>query len=230
MIEPLVSILMSVYNSENTLKKSLESILNQTYQNIELLLVDDCSSDKSLNILEKYADRDKRIKLLVNENNIGLTKSLNKLLLHAEGQYIARQDADDISCENRIEFQQNYILKSKNKILTSRALVMHSNRVIPKYSFYLPNSYVINYKNPFIHGTLFMKKSIMDEIGGYDENFYFSQDYKFFSDCYKAGYKVSIINKKLYLLNMENNLSNKFHQEQKYYADCVRKNITPEKF
>ena len=52
MIEPLVSILMSVYNSENTLKKSLESILNQTYQNIELLLVDDCSSDKSLNILE----------------------------------------------------------------------------------------------------------------------------------------------------------------------------------
>ena len=60
MIEPLVSILMSVYNSENTLKKSLESILNQTYQNIELLLVDDCSSDKSLNILEKYADRDKK--------------------------------------------------------------------------------------------------------------------------------------------------------------------------
>ena len=64
-----------------------------------------------------------------------------------------------------------------------------------------------------------LKKSIMDEIGGYDENFYFSQDYKFFSDCYKAGYKVSIINKKLYLLNMENNLSNKFHQEQKYYSD-----------
>ena len=57
MIEPLVSILMSVYNSENTLKKSLESILNQTYQNIELLLVDDCSSDKSLNILEKYGQR-----------------------------------------------------------------------------------------------------------------------------------------------------------------------------
>ena len=55
--------------------------MNQTYQNIEFLIVDDCSSDKSLNIiLEKYAERDKRIKLLVNENNIGLTKSLNKLL------------------------------------------------------------------------------------------------------------------------------------------------------
>ena len=225
-----IFISLILFSFSNALAVTLYDALNQTYQNIELLLVDDCSSDKSLNILEKYADKDKRIKLLVNENNIGLTKSLNKLLLHAEGQYIARQDADDVSYKNRIEFQQNYILKSKNKILTSRALVMDSNRVIPKYSFYLPNSYVINYKNPFIHGTLFMKKSIMDEIGGYDENFYFSQDYKFFSDCYKAGYKVSIINKKLYLLNMENNLSIKFHKEQKYYADCVRKNITPEKF
>ena len=134
----------------------------------------------------------KRIKLLVNENNIGLTKSLNKLLLHAEGQYIARQDADDISYENRIEFQQNYILKSKNKILTSRALVMHSNRVIPKYSFYLPNSYVINYKNPFIHGTLFMKKSIMDEIGGYDENFIFRRIINFLEIAIKLDIKFQL--------------------------------------
>ena len=72
-----------------------------------------------------------------------------------------------------------------------------------------------------------MKTSIFKKLGGYDENFYFSQDYKLMSDCIKGGYKLKIINEKLYHLNMENNISNKYKSEQKYYSDCVRKNINP---
>ena len=72
-----------------------------------------------------------------------------------------------------------------------------------------------------------MKTSIFKKLGGYDENFYFSQDYKLMSDCIKSGHKLKIINEKLYHLNMENNISNKYKSEQKYYSDCVRKNINP---
>ena len=98
-----VSVIMSVYNSEQTLVNSIESIINQTYSNLEILICDDCSTDDSLKILETYESQDKRIQIIKNKENIGLTKSLNKLINKATGKYIARQDADDVSLEYRIE-------------------------------------------------------------------------------------------------------------------------------
>ena len=85
----------------------------------------------------------------------------------------------------------------------------------------------MKYKNPFIHGTLFLDKNIFEEVGGYDENFYFAQDYKLYFDCYKKGKKINIINEVLYELNDKDNISNKNKEEQKYYFNCARKNITP---
>ena len=87
MTEDLISIIMSSYNSEKTIKKSILSILNQDYKNIEFLIVDDCSTDKSLSIMKKLAKNDKRIKIIENKKNIGLTKSLNKLLIISKLYY-----------------------------------------------------------------------------------------------------------------------------------------------
>ena len=104
-----VSIIMSVFNAEATIANSIESILNQTFEDFEFLILDDASSDSTLEILSNYSDSDKRIKLYKNKVNIGLTKSLNFLIDECNYKYIARQDADDISYKNRIIYQFDFL-------------------------------------------------------------------------------------------------------------------------
>ena len=88
---------MSVKNSGNLLKNSIKSILNQTFQDFELLIIDDFSSDKTGDVLKQFELSDSRIKTYKNDSNLGLTKSLNKLISFSKGDIIARQDADDTS-------------------------------------------------------------------------------------------------------------------------------------
>jgi hypothetical protein len=106
---------------------------------------------------------------------------------------------------------------------------MDTNRVIPGFSYFLPIKLLLKYKNPFIHGTLVIKKEVLNQLKGYDEMFVFAQDYKLMSDLVKRRYKVKIINRTLYQLNMENNISNIFKKEQEYYSKCVKQNIQPTK-
>ena len=222
-----VSVIMACYNSENTICTAIESIISQSYKNIEILVVDDNSTDNTFNILKKYIDLEAKVKVFKNESNIGLTKSLNFLLDQATGYYIARHDADDLSKELRIEKQVQY-LESKNlDFCSSRALVKDTNRLIPGISHYIPKNLLIKYKNPFIHGTLFAKKTVFDDIGGYDEDFYFAQDYKLFKDLLKAKYKFKTINEPLYILNMQDNISSLKKDDQKYYSNCVKNNLKP---
>ena len=102
-----ISVLMTVYKeSEEELKESFESIINQTYKNFEVIVVNDGSSDKTDEI-EQY--NDERVKIIVNEKNIGLPLSLNKALDVATGDYYARMDSDDISTLDRFEKQLKYI-------------------------------------------------------------------------------------------------------------------------
>ena len=223
----LVSFIMSTYNSEDTVSKSIESMLNQTYQNIEILIVDDCSNDNTYEICENYSRTNKNIFLFRNNKNIGLTKSLNKLLNHSKGTYIARQDADDTSMPERIQKQFEFIESNKLDGCSARSNIIGHRRVIPGLSYFFPIKLIMKYKNPFIHGTLFIKKSVLSALGGYDERFIFSQDYKLMSDILEKGYRVSIIKTPLYNLNFSNNISTKFKKEQQYYANCVKRKIDP---
>ena len=93
----LISVIMSCFNNEESIQSSVESILNQSYHEFEFLIVDDCSEDNTFEILNYLKSKDERIKLFKNDKNIGLTKSLNFLISKSHGEYIARQDADDIS-------------------------------------------------------------------------------------------------------------------------------------
>tara|TARA_B100001996_G_scaffold379634_1_gene365702 strand:+ start:1029 stop:1730 length:702 start_codon:yes stop_codon:yes gene_type:complete len=226
--QKLVSVIMSVYNSESTIRDSIESILNQTYNNIEFLILDDSSTDSTFKIIKEYELNNKNINVFQNKENIGLTKSLNKLLELSKGEYIARQDDDDISYLNRIEKQIQIIEKYNLDFCSSRAERLLNNKKIPGFSYYLPKKMLIKYKNPFIHGTLVIKKTVIDQIGRYDDNFYYSQDYKLMTTLIKNSYKFKLINKVLYKLNTKNNISQGKASEQNYYAKCVRKNIKPE--
>ena len=223
----LVSFIMSTYNSEDTVSKSIESMLNQTYENIEILIVDDSSNDNTYNICENYSRTNENIFLFRNNKNIGLTKSLNKLLKHSKGTYIARQDADDTSMPERIQKQFEFIKSNKLDGCAARSNIIGHRRVIPGLSYFFPIKLIMKYKNPFIHGTLFIKKTVLSDLGGYDERFIYSQDYKLMSDILQKGYRVSIIKTPLYNLNFSNNISTKFKKEQQYYANCVKRNIDP---
>jgi glycosyltransferase involved in cell wall biosynthesis len=104
---PRISVVMSVYNGEKYLRQAIESILQQTYTDFEFIIIDDGSTDSSREIIQSYDD--KRIRLVINEQNIGLTKSLNKGIRLAKGEFIARMDADDISLPQRFEKQVAYL-------------------------------------------------------------------------------------------------------------------------
>ena len=221
----LISIIMSVYNNEAEILTSIESILNQSYKNFELLVIDDCSTDNTLKKLKSV--NDKRLKIFQNKENIGLTKSLNKLIKEAKGEIIARQDADDTSEPDRLEKQIKCLVGNELDVCTTRAFRKNSKRKIPNLSFYLPYRIVMKLKNPFIHGTLMIKKDVLVKVGMYDENFLYAQDYKLFSDLLKENYKIMTISTPLYHLNMTDNISTNKKFEQKYYADCVRFRETP---
>jgi len=221
------SVIMSVYNNEDTIVKCVESIVNQTNNDSEFLIIDDNSTDYSYEILKKLDNQYHQIKLFKNNKNIGLTKSLNQLIGEASGDYVFRQDGDDYSDINRLNKQLDVMYKYNLDFCTTRAINLQDNNTIPGYSHYLPYKYLLKYKNPFIHGSLCIKKEAILEIGKYDELFYYSQDYKLFSDLIQRKYKFKVINKPLYFLNTVNNISTNNKKEQEYYANCVKNKLVP---
>ena len=224
----LISVILSTYNNEDTIEDAVDSILVQTYKNIELLIVDDCSTDRTSKILQdKYANTE-NIQIFKNPVNIGLTKSLNYLIKQSKGDLIARQDADDISLPERFETQIKFFENYDIDFCTSRALKRGTRNKIPGYSYFLPKKVSIKFKNPFIHGTLIIKKNVLEEIGNYDEKFYYSQDYKLFLDLIARQYSYVDISEPLYVLNTKNNISSTYKKQQKYYANCARNRIVPE--
>ena len=223
----LISVIMSVYNDEKNIDKSIESIMSQTYKNLELHILDDGSNDKTWKIINKYKTDYQNIFIYRNKNNLGLTKSLNYLVNQTNGEIIARHDSDDLSHPERIEKQLNIMTKYNLDFCTTRAQIIQNNKITPKFSYYIPKKIVVKYKNPFIHGTLMIKKRVIINIGMYDENFYYSQDYKLMTDLLNINSKYKILRTPYYKLNFENNISTKFKEEQKYYAFCVKKKLTP---
>jgi glycosyltransferase EpsE len=223
----LVSILMSVHNSQETLDKALKSILNQTYTNTEILIMDDASTDASSEILDRYSKDYGNIKIYKNKINIGLTKSLNLLIKYANGIYIARQDADDFSNILRLEKQINFLNYHNLDACSTWAKNIDTDEKIHAFSNLFSPKLIIKYKNPFIHGSLLIKKDTLNKLNNYNEKFYYAQDYKLMTDLIKKNFRIKILPEILYELNMQNNISSNFSEEQKYFANCVRKDLIP---
>ena len=221
-IEEKVSVLLSVYNSENTIGKSIESLVSQSYKNIEILIMDDNSSDLSFKICKDYESNYENIQVFKNEKNVGLTKNLNFLINISKGKYLARQDADDISDVTRIEKQIHFMKLYKLDACTTRAFVLKQNKITPNISMYLPKKLIMRLKNPFIHGTLLIKKSVLDKVNYYNENYYYSQDYFLFAYLLKNNFNVRTLNESLYSLNTKNNISTNHKNEQMEYSIKVK--------
>ena len=222
-----ISVLMSVYNDEKRVSKSIESILNQTFQDFEFLILDDCSTDNTYEICNYYAKKNQKIKLMKNHQNLGLTKSLNLLISESNYELIARQDSDDESFKQRLEIQLKIMEKHNLDACTTLATIDELKGTRPFLSHLFPKKLIIKYKNPFIHGSLLIKKRALENVGMYDEKFKFAQDYKLMFDLIRLNHKLKIINQPLYKLNLKDNISTRNIKEQNYYANCVKKEIDP---
>ena len=222
-----ISVLMSVYNDEKRVSKSIESILNQTFQDFEFLILDDCSTDNTYEICNYYAKKNQKIKLMKNHQNLGLTKSLNLLISESNYELIARQDSDDESFKQRLEIQLKIMEKHNLDACTTLAAIDELKGTRPFLSHLFPKKLIIKYKNPFIHGSLLIKKKVLENVGMYDEKFKFAQDYKLMFDLIRLNHKLKIINQPLYKLNLKDNISTRNIKEQNYYANCVKKEIDP---
>lgn len=175
-----ISVLMSVYNDAEYVGRAVESIINQSYGEFEFLITNDCSSDGSRGILEHYAERDKRIILVDNEKNIGLTKSLNRMIERARNPFLARMDADDIAMPDRLERQiEVFRYKSEVDIVFGDTVLIDKNgaEICPSWRpdektilEVLPNRCYIP------HPTVMMRKEAVQAVGGYDEEFWTGQD------------------------------------------------------
>lgn len=122
MQEPLISVALCTYNGEKFLSEQMDSILTQTYKNLEIIIVDDCSVDKTINIISVYAEKDKRIKLFRNEANLGFNKNFEKALSLTSGDYIAISDQDDIWLPQKLQqlldnIKNNWLIFSNSNYL-----------------------------------------------------------------------------------------------------------------
>tara|TARA_B100001996_G_C18611065_1_gene573724 strand:+ start:453 stop:1142 length:690 start_codon:yes stop_codon:yes gene_type:complete len=224
MVNSKISVIMSVFNDEKNVENSIRSILNQTYKNFDFFIIDDCSSDQTYKKIMNFSG-DQRIKIFQNDKNLGLTKSLNYLIEQVDGKYIFRQDSDDRSYPDRF-YKQLEILEAGNyKVCTSRAINMTNEKKIPGLSSWIPKKIIMNYKNPYIHGTLAIEKKLLNSIGNYDEEYYYSQDFKLFLDLYNKNEEIYEIKEPLYLLNTRNNISSKHKNLQKsYFKKAINSN------
>ncbi|MBM3250937.1 MAG: glycosyltransferase family 2 protein [Candidatus Nealsonbacteria bacterium] len=177
---PLVSIVMSVYNGERFLKESIDSLLNQTYKNIEIILVNDGSTDRTREIASSF--QDERIVFIDRNHNLGLTKSLNEGLQYVHGDYIARLDVGDVALPTRIKEQVNFLEGHPEiGIIGSGIELFYNNQTLKKY-IYAPNhktikKQLLRFVNPLPHSTLMIRAEIIKKLNGYCEAFLRSQDY-----------------------------------------------------
>lgn len=174
---------MSVYNGEKHLRTAVDSILGQSFKDFEFIIIDDGSADKSLDILREFQQKDKRIKIVSRENK-GLTVSLNEGINLAQGEYIARMDADDISLPKRFEEQINFLGNNKDVVLCGTwAKIIDENGVeLGDYKTPTTNEEIkknIIFHNPFIHPSVIFKKEIIKTVGLYSEKIKYAQDYEY---------------------------------------------------
>lgn len=199
-----ISVLMSVYNEDNDwLVSSVESILNQSYSNLELIIVIDNPNNKNaIDLLNYYAEIDKRIIISLNSSNIGLVASLNRALSISSGKYIARMDADDISHKDRFIKQVEFIQANKLDLIGSNVNLFDNENPLIKYKTdkLLSHHYIKKIMKAgtigIVHPTFFGKAEVFKTLNGY-VNSPHTEDKEFLIRAIIFGYKLGNISEAL---------------------------------
>ncbi len=193
---PLISVLLPVYNADDFLQRTLDSLLYQTFENFEIIAINDGSTDASLEILTTYAKRDKRL-VVVNQENQGLVKTLNNAACLAKGTYLARMDSDDISLPRRFEHQIEAFKKNPNAVLVGGGFdvmdedddILYHDAVTTQKEELYRSLYT---RNPIAHGSVMFLKEAFDLSGGYSGECGPTEDYELWTRLTKYGDIIAV--------------------------------------
>lgn len=244
MNKPMVTVLMSVYNGEKFLKEAIESILNQTFTDFEFLIINDGSTDKSVEIIESY--KDSRIRLINNEKNLKLIASLNKGVSLARGKYIARMDCDDVSMPERLEKEVNFLESNTDHGLVGTYYTVIDGEGKEQRNVSYPSSndlikLFLSLNCPLAHGSIMGRAELFKQNQYGSKESYAVEDYELWTRMAKETkihnipeylfkyriYGESFSDSKTQLMyNQTLELSKKQYKDKKNeYKDLVKKQI-----
>lgn len=229
---PLVTVFIPVYNGEKYIRESLESILYQTYQNLEILIVDDGSTDNTVKIVKSF--HDSRIRLLINEENKGIPYTRNRGLAEANGKYLAIMDADDISYPHRIQKQVEFMEKNPEidvaasyyKMIGGKLNKTFKPKFIKKNELKIDLLFANSVGNPT---SMIRMETIKKHNLRYNENYFVSQDYGMWTEISKIGNLVIMPDVLLKYRFGHENISKKSEEtkwkKRKIIIDSIHKNL-----
>lgn len=198
MTKPLVSVLIPCYNVDQYVEEAINSILTQTYSNLEIIAINDCSTDKTGDILQELAKKDSRITVIDNSQNLKLIQTLNKGIQLCNGEYIARMDADDISLPTRIEKEVDFLERHRDHdIVSTQFYAFRSENPSRKDLNHAPcldtelRAYLL-FRSGICHPAVLIRKRIFTELGlKFESEYLHVEDYALWA---KAIYKTKIAN------------------------------------
>lgn len=220
-----IAVIMSTYNeSDFELSASIDSVLNQTFEDFEFIIVNDNPDNTKIeHLLQKYKNLDRRIRVIQNKENIGLAASLNAGIATSSAEYIARQDADDISLPERFQIQVDYLEANANCALVcaNRIDIDEESELLGTgTNFTLPDDKIkkiMPYGSVIIHPTVMMRKQVVEKLGGY-RNLRSGQDYDLWLRMIAAGYNIHILPEVLLKYRIRKNSISKINFAKQYFS------------
>ena len=218
----LISVILPVYNSEKYISEAIHSILDQTYANFELLLLDDGSTDNTLLIINEF--QDERIRIFTSDKNYGIVHQLNKGIDNSQGEFIARMDADDISFPERFNKQIEFLnTHPKIDVLGTFAEKFGDESGLIEYKYNKPEqiSFLLNFYCNMLHPTVMMRKRIFSKCK-YSNDYPLAEDYGLWCQV-NNGSNLYILDEVLLDYRIHNEQTNKSSKRLKVQYDSVLK-------
>lgn len=215
-----ISVIMGIYNCETTLAEAIDSILNQTYTNWQLIMCDDGSIDGTLKVALEYQEKHPdKIKVIRNEKNSGLNKTLNHCLKYADGDYIARMDGDDISLPTRFEKEAKFLDEDPEYAIVSAPMIYFDENGDwgRGTSVEYPDKFTFVAGTPFCHAPCMVRAEAYKAAKGYSEDgkTLRAEDYDLWFRLYSMGYRGYNIQEPLYKMRDDENA---YHRRKFKYA------------
>lgn len=236
-MNPVISVITAVYNDENFIRKSIESILNQTFTDFEYIIVNDGSTDSTPAILEELQERDKRI-IVLNQKNAGAAAARNLAIHSAKGKYIAIQDSDDISSPLRLEKQLACLARSDGYTIscTGYNLINDDDAIFATHNKIYKNitQNVLNGNTSVCHPTLLIPSDLLAKTGGYNSFYSKTEDYDLILRLLENNARFDKINECLYNYrirqNSESSMNSDVYVKRVYENHLNRLNNRPENY
>lgn len=222
-----VSIIMGIYNCADTLPKCIDSILEQTFEDWELLMCDDGSSDSTFKVAKEYEKRDPRIRVIKNPRNRGLAYSLNQLIKISQGKFVARLDGDDYCAPDRLEKQVEFLEKNRDYHIVGSNMTLFNEEGIwgERKMLEKPGKKAFLLSVPFAHPTIMVYKRCLERVGGYtvEKATLRCEDLDLYAKLYSVGYKGYNLQMPLYYFKEDHSAYKRRRYKYRFDEAKVRK-------